>query len=217
MTNFFRKILFEYFLPTLIAPIVYLYSLTWRLRIEGDPESIRRFYRLGESVVYAHWHGDELVLVPFYAFRGLSVLSSLSKDGSLMAHTLRLLGYSVYRGSSTRGGARGLLGLIQSVKDNGQAALAVDGPKGPIHEVKPGIAELAFRTGRPIVAVRVQADRAWFIPRAWNRSYVPKPFAKVLVTYSAPIHPKRMEIESKAAKEEELEKLCDSIKTMLTF
>lgn len=210
-----RNIVFSYVLPALIAPFVYLYSQTWRLRVTGDPEAIRRFVNGGESVVYAHWHGDELVLVPFYAYRRLAVLSSLSKDGSLMANTLRLLGYKVFRGSSSRGGARGLLGLIQSVRENGQAALAVDGPRGPIYEVKPGIAELALRTGKPIVAVRVHAERAWFIPRAWNKSFVPKPFAQVEVRFSDAIRPARMEIESKAMKEIELEKLCVTIKEKL--
>ena len=211
-----REILFAYILPAILAPFVYLYGQTWRLRVTGDPESLRRFHRGGESVVYAHWHGDELVLVPFYAYRRLSVLSSLSKDGTLMANTLWLLGYRVFRGSSTRGGARGLLGLIQSVHDhNGQAALAVDGPKGPIYEVKPGIAELALRTGRPVVAVRVTAEKSWAIPRAWNKSYIPKPFSKVEVRFSAPIKTARMQIESKAAKAEELDKLCDAIKEKL--
>jgi lysophospholipid acyltransferase (LPLAT)-like uncharacterized protein len=209
------RFLKETLLPWLLAPIIYLFGQTWRVRVTGDPDSIRRFYNGGESVVYAHWHGDELVLVPFYAYRRLSVLSSLSKDGTLMARTLGLLGYRVFRGSSSRGGARGLLGLIQSVKENGQAALAVDGPRGPIYEVKPGIAELALRTGRPIVAVRVRAEWVWRIPRAWNRSFVPKPFSKVEVIFSAPVKPARLEIESKAAKEIELEKLCLKISDSL--
>lgn len=137
--------------------------------------------------VYAHWHGDELVLVAYYSFRRLAVLSSLSKDGTIMARTLQLLGYEVFRGSSSRGGARGLIGLIRAVKEGSQAALAVDGPKGPIFEVKPGVVELAHRTGRPIIPVRTRCDRAWYIPRAWNHSYVPKFFARVDVEYGEPI------------------------------
>src|SRR5690606_36476314 len=112
-----------------------------------------------KSCLYAHWHGDELVLVGYYSFRRLAVLSSLSKDGTLMAKTLQLLGYEVFRGSSSKGGARGLIGLIRAVKAGSQAALAVDGPKGPIYEVKPGIVDLAARTGMPIVPLRTRCDR----------------------------------------------------------
>jgi lysophospholipid acyltransferase (LPLAT)-like uncharacterized protein len=104
-----------------------------------------------------------------------------------MARTLELLGYQVFRGSSSKGGARGLIGLIRAVKEGSQAALAVDGPRGPIYEVKPGIVELANRTGMPIVPLRCRASRAWYIPRAWNHSYVPKLFARVDVEYGEPL------------------------------
>jgi lysophospholipid acyltransferase (LPLAT)-like uncharacterized protein len=80
-----------------------------------------------------------------------------------------------------------LIGLIRAVKEGSQAALAVDGPKGPLHEVKPGIVELANRTGMPIVPLRCRASRAWYIPRAWNHSYVPKFFARVEVEYGEPL------------------------------
>ena len=176
-------------LPYLIAPLYWLLSKTWRIQ-ELGPENVLRHYvqtNARAPCVYAHWHGDELVLVAYYSFRRLAVLSSLSKDGTIMARTLELLGYQVFRGSSSRGGARGLIGLIRAVKDGSQSALAVDGPKGPIYEVKPGVIELAHRTGRPIIPVRTRCDRAWFIPRAWNHSYVPKFFARVTVEYGEPI------------------------------
>jgi lysophospholipid acyltransferase (LPLAT)-like uncharacterized protein len=177
-------------LPYLLAPTIWLFSRTWRIHESGPKEVLERFVnRKGpsEPCLYAHWHGDELVLVPYYSYRRLAVLSSLSKDGTLMARTLELLGYQVFRGSSSKGGARGLIGLIRAVKEGSQAALAVDGPRGPIYEVKPGIVELANRTGMPIVPLRCRASRAWYIPRAWNHSYVPKLFARVDVEYGEPL------------------------------
>lgn len=184
-------------LPYLIAPIYWLFTRTWRIREFGPPEVLENFVRKSEPCLYAHWHGDELVLIGYYSYRNLAVLSSLSKDGSLMAKTLTLLGYKVFRGSSSRGGARGLIGLIRAVKEGAQAALAVDGPKGPIYEVKPGIIELAMRTGKPIVPVRTRSQKAWFIPRAWNKCYVPKFFAEVQVEYAPAILVEReMDIEA---------------------
>jgi lysophospholipid acyltransferase (LPLAT)-like uncharacterized protein len=178
-------------LPYLIAPLYWLLSATWRIRELGPDLVLRRYVQTEARApcVYAHWHGDELVLVAYYSFRRLAVLSSLSKDGALMARTLQLLGYTVFRGSSSRGGARGLIGLIKAVQGGSQASLAVDGPKGPIYEVKPGVIELALRTGRPIIPVRTRCNRAWFVPRAWNKSYVPKFFARVEVEYGEPIVP----------------------------
>jgi lysophospholipid acyltransferase (LPLAT)-like uncharacterized protein len=206
------RFLAEKLLPFLIAPIYWLLTATWRIRELGPPDVLARFVdRDGpaEPCLYAHWHGDELVLIGYYSHRRLAVLSSLSKDGSIMAKTLELLGYQVFRGSSSRGGARGLIGLIKCVRDGSQAALAVDGPKGPIYEVKPGIVELAKRTGKAIVPVRTRCDRAWRIPRAWNRSYLPKPFARVEVEYGPVIY------ASAAVEEQSIPSLCGEIKSSL--
>lgn len=177
-------------LPALLAPIYYLLSRTWRIREFGPAEVLARYVdRKGpsESCNYSFWHGDELVLVGYYRYRRLAVLSSLSKDGTLMARTLKLLGYQVFRGSSSKGGARGLIGLIRAVKDGSQSAMAVDGPRGPIYIVKPGVIELARKTGRPIIPLRTRADRAWRFPRSWNKTYLPKPFARVEVEYGEPV------------------------------
>lgn len=179
------RFLLTWLLPFFAAPIYWLYSRTWRLKITGDAQSVNQFVLGGDSCIYAHWHGDELVLLPFYAFHRLAVLSSLSADGQLMTNILRILGYRVYRGSSTRGGARGLIGLIRAVQSGAQSAVAVDGPKGPIYKVKPGVAELARKTGKPIICARCYVDRAWYIPRAWNKCFIPKPFAKIDIRFSA--------------------------------
>jgi len=182
-----RQRFLAYLIACLLIPIYYSLRLTWRIREDGPPEVLKAFVKEGQPCIYAHWHGDELVLIGYYSYRRLAVLSSLSKDGTIMAATLSLLGYQVFRGSSSRGGARGLLGLIGAVKNGSQSALAVDGPKGPIYEVKPGVVKLAMKTGMPIVPVRTRAVSAWKIPRAWNRSYVPKPFTKVHVEYAEAI------------------------------
>jgi hypothetical protein len=199
-----RNLLRLHVLPAVIAPLYWLLARSWRVRVVGDAEVIRRHIRDREPAVFAHWHGDELLLIGFYRFRRLAVLASLSDDGSLMARTLTLLGYRVFRGSSSRGGARGLLGLIRSVKHGAQAALAVDGPKGPLHVVKPGIVELALRTGQPIVPARAWAKRAWRIPRTWNRAYLPKPFTVVTVEFLAPVATSSDPAESCSSREERI-------------
>lgn len=174
-------------LPYLLAPLYWFLSRTWRIVELGQPEILDKFVERREPALFAHWHGDELVLVGYYSYRNLAVLSSLSQDGSLMARTLGLLGYQVFRGSSSRGGARGLIGLIRAVRDGSQAALAVDGPKGPIYEVKPGIVDLGLKTGKPIVPARCFADNAWVFSRSWNKCYLPKPFSRVYVIFGEPL------------------------------
>ena len=57
----------------------------------------------------------------------------------MQARALALQGLRVVRGSSSRGGARGLAALGRRMKrDRADAAFAVDGPRGPYGVVKPG-------------------------------------------------------------------------------
>jgi lysophospholipid acyltransferase (LPLAT)-like uncharacterized protein len=182
-----KRFLYGFVLPALICPIYVMLRFTWRIREHGPENVLQEYVAKRKPIIFVHWHGDELALVGYYAFRGLGILSSLSADGTLMAHTLTLLGYKVFRGSSTRGGARGLLGLIKAARAGVQTALAVDGPKGPIYQVKAGIVGLAERADLPVVAVRTSADRAWIFSKAWNKSYLPKPFARVDVYYGSPL------------------------------
>jgi hypothetical protein len=183
-----KRFLLCYLLPFLIVPLYWLYSRSWRLHEYGLADVLEKFVRGRAPCVFAHWHGDELVLIGYYCYRRLAILSSLSKDGTIMANSLRLLGYRVFRGSSSRGGVRGLIDLIRAGKSGAQTALAVDGPKGPIHDVKPGIMKLARKTGNPIISVYALSDRSWYIPRAWNTCYLPKFFALVDIHFSPAIY-----------------------------
>lgn len=156
----------------------------------------------GESKIYAHWHGDELLMMKMGQFRNMAVMASRSKDGELMKWVLTLLGFKVVRGSSSRGGVGGLKGLLDAVMKKGcHTSLAVDGPRGPIYEVKPGILAIAQKTGKPIIPTAGAARNRFVFKKAWNQCYLPLPFSRCVVIYGDPI------AVSENANEEELEKL----------
>lgn len=137
----------------------------------------------GGPCVYAHWHGDELVLISRYSFLKKAVMASLSKDGSLLSVALEWLGYFVVRGSSSRGGIGGLKALADAIRKGKDVALAVDGPRGPIYEVKAGVLKLAQLSGRPILPLAASATRKHVFTRSWNQCFFPMPFSKVAVVY----------------------------------
>jgi lysophospholipid acyltransferase (LPLAT)-like uncharacterized protein len=163
-------------------------SSTWRIRIYEPPELSQRL-KNSEPYILAHWHGDEIALLSLTSRYKIATLVSTSRDGEIMNTVLRLLGASTTRGSSTRGGASGLRSLIRLMRSGHPSSMAVDGPKGPIHEVKAGVFELSRLADCPIFAAGVSCDRAWRFEKSWNKSYLPKPFARLSFVWSNPIGP----------------------------
>lgn len=118
-----------------------------------------------------------------------AAMTSTSNDGELMTRVLRYFGFGISRGSSTRGGARALLGMVKLVEQGYSATVAVDGPKGPRFKVKPGIFHVAKHTGTFIVPTGVAKSRALVFKKSWNKTFLPWPFTKVVVSFGVPIAP----------------------------
>lgn len=160
-----------------------LYSATWSYRVsfaKGSTPVKLKTRHPGQSYVFGHWHGDELALIGYCRQSKFLTLSSQSKDGSIMAAALKVMGFTVARGSSSRGGMRGLVSMIRMLRhDNYFVSFAVDGPTGPRHKAKPGAHLLAYKTGLPLYQCVVRCDRKWTLQKTWNKTYVPKPFAKI--------------------------------------
>lgn len=169
------------------APLlVRLFAWTWRIERRGDPGLTA--LRSGAPCVIVLWHGRMLVAMPLWPHRhrGIGVLVSPSDDGSLVTKALTRFGYTVVRGSSSRGGASALRDLDSALRGGRPVVLTPDGPRGPRHSVNAGPAWLARSTGAPIVTVSIAVDRAWRL-RSWDRFTIPKPFARLLLTYGGPV------------------------------
>jgi lysophospholipid acyltransferase (LPLAT)-like uncharacterized protein len=173
--------------------VIRLLGITWRVRLLG--------YDLDHSrpVVACFWHGDQAGMFAHPRPRPVVVLASLSRDGDLQTRILKHLGFRVVRGSSSRRGAVGLKALIAEIRLGADAAFAVDGPRGPRHEVKPGAVLAARRTGAALVPVSIRPSRAWVFDKAWDRYTLPKPFAEVRLYRGAPINADGGDLETVTA------------------
>jgi len=160
-------------LAFLAVALLRLLGPTWRIRLVGpDPGE-------GAARVFCFWHGRQAGLLAHPRRREVAVLASRSRDGDLQARVLSSLGFSVIRGSSSRGGAEGLKGIIEAVRAGRDAAFAVDGPRGPLHVAKPGAAMVAAASGGVLVPITARPSRAWVLRRAWDRYALPVPFSRV--------------------------------------
>jgi lysophospholipid acyltransferase (LPLAT)-like uncharacterized protein len=133
--------------------------------------------------IYCFWHRCTLPAGWYFRRFRCSILISQSFDGELIARTLGLLGYGSVRGSSSRGGAAGLMALRDVLAAGEPVVFTADGPRGPIYQTKVGPVKLAAMTGETIGSFYLLPRRAWEM-RSWDRFLVPLPFSRVVVSWA---------------------------------
>ena len=139
----------------------------------------------GQPVVLVCWHEHLLQIVHYHRDEGMVALVSEHSDGEILARILARIGTGTARGSSTRGGMKGLRELVRAGREGHDLALTPDGPRGPRRVFKLGALAAAQMTGFPIVPMATRASAAWRFG-SWDRFLLPKPFAKLQLHYGAP-------------------------------
>lgn len=175
-------------LPYLLFVVYKLLYWSWRIEVRQTPE-VKKWMDSGQSFIVAHWHGDELGILHLLKEYHVSCIISTSKDGDLMNKAVQLLGAETVRGSSTRGGASALKGIIRTVKNGRRPSVAVDGPKGPIYKVKPGVLQISRLTQLPIAPISFHASRQKIFEKSWNKSRLPLPFSKLTIQWGEHMEP----------------------------
>lgn len=169
-----------------MAPLVMkLLAWTWSFR-RVNRRVYEEYIASGRPVVAAIWH--RLVVPGAVLFGPLRpfLMVSLSRDGDLTAAIVRRLGFRCVRGSSSRGGKEALAELTDRIASGGRGAITVDGPKGPAGEPKIGIVVASRDAGAPIVPIAAHVRRAFRV-RSWDRTIIPLPFARIVLSFGDPL------------------------------
>jgi lysophospholipid acyltransferase (LPLAT)-like uncharacterized protein len=156
------------------------------LRLKREEKSVERLVAAGAPLIYVVWHARLLLLPYLYRRRGLWVLISRSEDGEMIAGLVRRFGFVTVRGSSSRGGAGGLLSLARAIRRGHSVVIVPDGPRGPREVLKPGVVSLARLTGAPVVPSAFGASSEWRA-RSWDEFRIPKPFSRCVMRFGDPI------------------------------
>ncbi len=165
-------------------PMMRLLASTWRIEVVHE-ERWRSLYEARRPQVFLLWHEALLPLLWQHRHQGVAIIVSEARDGQYLSDFAQTLGYAAVRGSSTRGGARALLGAVRQLQAGRSVAFTPDGPRGPRRELKPGVVAAAQRGEGVIVPIHAEADRAWRL-HSWDRFMIPKPLARVRITYGRP-------------------------------
>ena len=179
----------------------YTVFLGWTTRVYWfKTDEAKQLEESGKGIIYAAWHNQQLFLLYPYKGQKIAALISQSSDGEYIARVLPRFGMIAVRGSTTRGGARALIKLLQATRKGYRPMLTPDGPRGPIYTVQPGILFLAKKTGLPIIPVGTALSHK-FKAGSWDKMRVPLPFGKTALTYGKAIWVKSEEDFPRAAAE----------------
>jgi hypothetical protein len=170
---------------------------TTRWRLVGAPGLLQTLAR--QPMVVAFWH-ERLPLMPilWHQVRAESrgsvrahVLVSRHRDGRLIGAVVARFGLALVYGSSTRdgqdrGGAAGVRALLALLAGGSHVVITPDGPRGPRREAAAGVAEIAARSGAPVLPCAAQTTRHWTLP-TWDRMLLPLPFGRGVIVCGQPL------------------------------
>jgi lysophospholipid acyltransferase (LPLAT)-like uncharacterized protein len=208
----FQKKIKYFFIRKAAKAVIISIIKTCKLKIIGH-EHVETLRKQKKSIIYAHWHRH--IFVTIYRFRntGARPLISLSGDGEIVSQVAVEFGMNPVRGSSSKGGARAFLKLLNAIKeDHSEVLITADGPKGPLRQIKDGTIRLAQKTGSVIVPICWHASRVKILKKTWDKFKIPMPFSTITYAYGQPlVIPGNAAIDNYPQLKETLKKSIDAL------
>lgn len=174
------------FLPLIITHLQVLLNFTFRKHWIGK-DKFESFIKVNPSFILGLWHSNALYSPLFNRDRDLHVMISNSKDGEYIARCVTRFGNKLIRGSSSKNAKKALRQAVKALQNKMPIAITPDGPRGPAFKLKEGIIFMASLTQTPIIPFHYEADKQWLLT-SWDKHRVPKPFAKIFISYGEPIY-----------------------------
>lgn len=175
----------QWIVVSLMAVGIWFVYFTCIKKIRG--REIFKQYR-GKPAIFVFWHGRSMMLSPIvrkYGLYGYAV-SSMHRDGRMMAKLQRLFGLKPIYGSTREGAVSVLRQGVRKLRDGHMVCLSPDGPRGPRMRLQDGVLYFAKMTGAPIIPVCYSCSRPWFQKR-WDRYLVATPFSRIHCNVGEPI------------------------------
>lgn len=173
-------------IPLIAATFVRLLNCSVRTETLGR-EHLTALWDRGERSIISFWHDQLLLMVAGYPGKGAKLLISASKDGELLTRTMKYFHHGTIRGSSSRGGRAAFKEMLNIANADADIVLTPDGPRGPRHELKDGVLQLARLSGRPVVPMAFVCSRGHRF-RSWDRCLLPYPFSRGVFSFGPPLY-----------------------------
>lgn len=185
--NFWRSSVLPWMVAIFGQGLLKLILKTCSIEVKG----LDRFLKTAQEkgTILALWHNQiapvaEILCTYAPELRYVCLVSN-SRDGKLLKAVVKMRGHET---TAVHHEMRhqGLRTIASHLKEHKTIIVTPDGPKGPIHKVKPGVAFLGAKCEAPIVPLSWSAKRYWFL-RTWDRMRIPKPFSTIEVAFGPPL------------------------------
>lgn len=183
-----------YIVSLLVTSFMRFWNIFLRTMEIYIPDPTAKIFQNKSGFILAAWHGQTIPLTHHCCIyldnklgNHLCPVVSLSKDGEFIHQTF--LRYNVHsvRGSTSRGGANALRGVLKAIKEGKNPVFTPDGPRGPIYKVQPGVILMASMGKIPIISAYASFDR-YYQFKSWDRHRFPKFAARQWIEYSEPFY-----------------------------
>ncbi len=134
--------------PALINPL----ARSWRFHLRHH-ERWRRMVDAKKPFIFLLWHEALLPLLWQHRRQQVAIMVSEAREGQYLGDFAKRIGYQLLPGSSTRGGARPARCHSCARRRLHRIAITPDGPRGPRHDVKPGVVRAAQRANVMIPSI----------------------------------------------------------------
>jgi lysophospholipid acyltransferase (LPLAT)-like uncharacterized protein len=179
-------------------------SGTWRVENQETPQA---FWDRREPFIGAFWHA-RLLMMPTNWRRDVKMnmlIAARGADTELIVDIIAHFDQASIRGSALHGGHDATRDMIRVLRQGEYTAITPDGPHGPPMRAKRGIIDLARLAQVPILPTSYGA-RPRRRMRGWDRTVIPYPFGRGVITWGAPIHvPRDADEDTIEAKRRDLE------------
>jgi lysophospholipid acyltransferase (LPLAT)-like uncharacterized protein len=164
-----------------------------------------------ESAIYAFWH-NRMAMMPFDKPKKIkiNVLISDHRDGRIIAQTMKVFGFDIISGSSTKNSYSAIKNILKQSNLGQTVAITPDGPKGPKKQINSNIIAISGLCQKYIIPMTYSCSKA-FILRSWDRLIIPKLFNKIVIVLGTPIKPE------KKLSDEQIKKLNNQLVSSLNY
>lgn len=173
----------EKLIATIAVGILRLLFATLRVKLDDRSNLSRESPDFPIIVVF--WHNRILAITtaflkayPYSKRKGVSVLTSPSRDGEILSQIMAGFRMGSIRGSSNKRASVATKECIRLLETGADLAVTPDGPRGPKYVMSPGLVLMAQQTGARILPMHAHFSRCIKM-KTWDEFRIPLPFSTV--------------------------------------